>query len=252
MKRCALFLMAVSALAQSGKSLAPWDLTGYWVSIVTEDWRYRMQTAPKYDYYGFVLKAEAKKVADAWDAEKGPQGEACINFHAPVVMRQPGRLQVSWQNDNILKIETDAGKQTRLFYFSTPPVANDASMQGVSIASWQTPAAIRNVTNKLSAQNPVTQTAAISKSGTLQSAAVANGNGTTLGVDGLAVAVVTVNCVSCAGGTTLSFEVTEDGSNFVARDAVKGHQTAALVEDRHFGEFNAMGLAVDVFEANLE
>ena len=156
MKRFALFLMAVSALAQSGKSLAPWDLTGYWVSIVTEDWRYRMQTAPKYDYYGFVLKAEAKKVADAWDAEKGPQGEACINFHAPVVMRQPGRLQVSWQNDNILKIETDAGKQTRLFYFSTPPVTNDTSMQGVSMASWQTPAAIRNVTNKLSAQNPIT------------------------------------------------------------------------------------------------
>ena len=24
------------------KAQAPWDITGYWVSIVTEDWRFRM------------------------------------------------------------------------------------------------------------------------------------------------------------------------------------------------------------------
>ena len=33
------------------KASAPIDLTGYWVSLVTEDWRYRMLTAPKGDYY---------------------------------------------------------------------------------------------------------------------------------------------------------------------------------------------------------
>ena len=155
MKSVAFFLLAVNALAQTGKQLAPWDVTGYWVSIVTEDWRYRMQTAPKFDYYGIVLNTAARKVADAWDADRGPQGDACVNFHAPTVMRQPGRLEVTWQSDNVLKIETDAGKQTRLLHFSTPP-ASEVGMQGVSTASWQTPAAIRSVTNKLSAQNPIT------------------------------------------------------------------------------------------------
>src|SRR5947208_291496 len=32
------------------KAQASFDLTGYWVSLVNEDWRYRMTTAPKGDY----------------------------------------------------------------------------------------------------------------------------------------------------------------------------------------------------------
>ena len=44
------------------------DITGYWVSLVTEDWRYRMLTAPKGDYYSLPLTPEARKVADNWDA----------------------------------------------------------------------------------------------------------------------------------------------------------------------------------------
>ena len=34
----------------TAKAAAPEDLTGYWVSLVTEDWRYRMVTPPKGDY----------------------------------------------------------------------------------------------------------------------------------------------------------------------------------------------------------
>jgi hypothetical protein len=54
-------------------------------------------------------------------------------------------------------------------------------------------------------------------SGTLQSAAVANGNGTTLSVNGYTDVIFSVNCsVSCAGGTTINFEGTEDGTNYEA------------------------------------
>ena len=31
------------------------------------------------------------------------------------IMRVPGRVRVSWENDTTLKIETEAGTQTRLF-----------------------------------------------------------------------------------------------------------------------------------------
>jgi hypothetical protein len=63
------------ATAQAG---APVDLTGYWVSVVTEDWLYRMVTPAKGDYSAVPLNAEARKVADAWDpANHESAGEQC-------------------------------------------------------------------------------------------------------------------------------------------------------------------------------
>lgn len=59
-------------------------------------------------------------------------------------------------------------------------------------------------------------------SGTLQSGATANGNGTALSINGLSSAVLTVNCsVACSGGTTINFEGAGDGSNYVALNAVQ-------------------------------
>jgi len=58
---------AAAAQPPSPRDSAPIDLTGYWVSIVTEDWRWRMVTPPKGDYASVPLNAEARKVADAWD-----------------------------------------------------------------------------------------------------------------------------------------------------------------------------------------
>src|SRR5678809_1146355 len=49
------------------KSAAPIDLTGYWVSVITEDWRYRMVTPAKGDYQGVPMNPAARTVADAWD-----------------------------------------------------------------------------------------------------------------------------------------------------------------------------------------
>ena len=122
----------------SARVAAPIDLTGYWVSIVSEDWRFRMFTPPKGDVFGVPLNAEGTKVANAWDPAKDEAaGEQCKSYAMPAIMRVAGRFHVTWQDDKTLKIETDAGQQTRLLHFGDPPSQLGApSPQGYSSASW--------------------------------------------------------------------------------------------------------------------
>lgn len=123
---------------QTAQSNAPIDLTGSWVSVVTEDWMYRMVTAPKGQMTGVPVTPAARAAANAWDpAADEAAGNACRAFGAAGVMRQPGTLRVTWQDDATLKIETTAGTQTRLFSFNE--VAGDAvaSWQGTSRANWE-------------------------------------------------------------------------------------------------------------------
>ena len=111
-------------------------MTGYWVSIVGEDWRWRAFPT-RGDYGAVPLNQAARKIAEAWDpAKDATAGEACKAFAAPSVMRIPGRLHITWQDDQALKIETDAGQQTRLFYFGAPPPAAVEDWQGSSKAEW--------------------------------------------------------------------------------------------------------------------
>jgi len=99
----------------AAQQAAPIDMTGYWVSIVTEDWRWRMVTPAKGDYASVPINIEAKKVADMWDPAKDEAaGEQCKSYGAPAIMRVPGRLHITWQDSNTLKVETDAGQQVRL------------------------------------------------------------------------------------------------------------------------------------------
>lgn len=123
---------------QSPKAGAPIDLTGYWVSVVTEDWRYRMVIPPKGAFGGLPLNQEGRRVANAWEAPKDPNAPLpCADYGAAAVMRIPGRLHITWDNDTTLKIETDAGAQTRLFHFGAPQPAAAASLQGESAAQWE-------------------------------------------------------------------------------------------------------------------
>ena len=153
-----LWAQAPPGAGQTAKAAAPIDLTGYWVAIVTEDWRYRMLTAPRGDYYSIPLTPEARKVADTWDAAKDiAEGKQCMAYGAPGVMRQPTRVHVTWDADNMLKAEMDAGKQTRMFSFGPPkPAAGEPTLQGNSSAQWQTPQITRFYTSKISAQDPNT------------------------------------------------------------------------------------------------
>jgi hypothetical protein len=116
------------------------DLTGYWVALVTEDWLWRMITAPRGDATSVPLNPQGRRVAAEWDAEKdAASGEACRPFGAAGLMRMPLRLHITWQDENTVKIETDAGEQTRLLRFgdATPPA--EKSWQGFSTAQWTTP-----------------------------------------------------------------------------------------------------------------
>ncbi len=123
------------------RTVAPIDLTGYWVSIVSMDWRWRMVTPAKGDYAGIPMNAASKTVADAWDPAKDEAaGEQCKSYGAPAIMSVPGRLRITWQDDSTLKVETDAGQQTRLLKFGAPaaPAAKaPPSWQGTSVAQWQ-------------------------------------------------------------------------------------------------------------------
>src|SRR5688572_13854775 len=58
------------AAGRGARASAPVDLTGHWVSVVTEDWRYRMITPPKGEYGSVPLNAEGRKIADSWDPAK--------------------------------------------------------------------------------------------------------------------------------------------------------------------------------------
>jgi hypothetical protein len=121
------------------QAAAPIDLTGNWVSIVNEDWRWRMLTPPKGDYASVPLNAEGTKQADTWTPEMDGQ---CQAYGMAGVMRMPTRLRISWQDPQTLKIETDAGTQTRLLHFDrNAPAPNGRSLQGFTAAEWQRPGA---------------------------------------------------------------------------------------------------------------
>ena len=108
--------------------------------MVTDDWRYRMLTPPKGNADYMPVNAEARKVMDAWDPAKDEaSGEACRAYGAAGIMRLPGRLHITWENDNTLKMDLDAGTQTRRFVFGDAPPAGEPSWQGSSSARWMFP-----------------------------------------------------------------------------------------------------------------
>ena len=103
---------------QSPRAAAPADLTGYWVAVLTEDWRVRMVTAPKGDTNSVPLNPAGVAAAAAWDpAADIAAGEQCKAYGAAGVMRLPIRLHITWQDDTTLKIDIDNGTQARLFHF---------------------------------------------------------------------------------------------------------------------------------------
>jgi hypothetical protein len=96
----------------------------------------------KGEYNGIPINLPAKQFADAWSpAADTASGKQCEAYGAAVLMRNPERLHISWQDDSTLQVDTDAGMQTRLLHFSpTPP--QPASWQGDSQAQWVLPQAV--------------------------------------------------------------------------------------------------------------
>lgn len=119
---------------QTPQASAPIDLTGTWVSVVTEDWRWRMVTPPKGDFASVPLNPEGQKVGNSWDpATDG----SCLAYGAAGLLRNPTRVRISWENERTLKIETDAGVQTRRLNFGESKAPAARSLQGYSVAEWE-------------------------------------------------------------------------------------------------------------------
>ncbi len=152
---------ASSESPPSAEQAALVDLTGNWVSVIDEDWHYRMMTPAKGDYLEVPLNSAARKVA----AEFNPllygganyQWSAIIDcraYGAPALMHMPARLHISWASPDMLRIQSDWGGQTRLLHFVPGAPYGDvqtaargqaagaqaaASLQGYSVAVWQQP-----------------------------------------------------------------------------------------------------------------
>ena len=125
--------------SRGARAVARTDLTGYWVAIVTEDWRWRMVTPLKGDAASIPANAAARPIIDAWDpARDEAAGLQCKSYGAAAIMRVPGRLHITWPDDNTMKIDTDAGQQTRLLHFTgDAPRGAAPSWQGYSAAKWE-------------------------------------------------------------------------------------------------------------------
>ena len=148
----------------TGKSMAPWDPTGYWVSEIVDEWRFRVSPI-KGDVLYMPINAEARRIANAWDPAKDEaEGNQCKAYGAVGLMQRPGRLHITWVDDNTIRIDADAGMQTRTLHFGRPPdpppppsplglppdsvganqqraaqPAGPPSLQGNSVASWEGP-----------------------------------------------------------------------------------------------------------------
>ena len=122
---------------RTAKDAALYDITGYWVAVVTEDWRYRMVTGVKGDSAGVALNPAGRKIAGDWDPAKDEAaGEQCRGYGAPAIMSVPGRVHISWQDDQTLMIETDNGQQKRLLHFDSNE-SPGGDWQGYSKAMWE-------------------------------------------------------------------------------------------------------------------
>jgi hypothetical protein len=134
----ALYAQRPAPPPRTGQAGAPIDLTGYWVSQIVDEWRFRV-TPQKGDIAYLPINAEARKIALAWDPDKDTADAAqCKAYGAVGVMQRPGRLHIAWKDENTLQIDADAGTQTRLLHFDqTPTPSGDPTWQGHSVAQWQ-------------------------------------------------------------------------------------------------------------------
>ncbi|MEQ1731903.1 MAG: hypothetical protein ABL982_26310, partial [Vicinamibacterales bacterium] len=127
----------------AAQTVAATDLTGYWVALITEDWRWRMMPPVKGDFASIPLTPEGRRVGEEWDPTKETAEDRCKAYGAGGIMRMPTRLHITWDNPNTLKLETDAGMQTRLLNFGgavtqvSTATAARRTLQGNSVATWE-------------------------------------------------------------------------------------------------------------------
>src|SRR5437867_8221000 len=127
--------------AGSAKAAAPVDITGYWVSIVTEDWIERM--CPDCPRSGTGGRGGGGGGFGGGQGAPAPaptaaNADPCRAYGAGGSLRVPGRLDITWADDNTLQIDMDAGTQTRLVHFNPiQPPSTEKTLQGYSAGTWE-------------------------------------------------------------------------------------------------------------------
>jgi hypothetical protein len=128
--------------AGGARGAAPVDLSGYWVSIVTEDWIERMSPDSPPSGVGRGGRGQfdggGPPAGTPPAAASTAKPDPCRAYGAAGSLRVPGRLNITWADDNTLKIDLDAGTQTRLLRFTPAPAPAQRTLQGHSIATWDT------------------------------------------------------------------------------------------------------------------
>ena len=133
-----------AAPAAAPQAAAPFDPSGYWVALVSDEWRYRMLTPPKGNFDYVPLNTEGQRVTREWDpARDESAGEQCKGYGAGGIMRLPARLHITWADERTLRMDIDTGTQTRTLHFAAagqaPAAPVDATWQGYSVAQWDIP-----------------------------------------------------------------------------------------------------------------
>jgi hypothetical protein len=114
------------------------DLTGYWVAVISEDWRWRMVTPARGDVQSIPVSAEGLAIAQAWDpAADAAAGLECKSYGPPGLMRAPTRLNITWADEQTLQLQSDYGQQTRVLHFGDVAAPGAPSLQGHSVAAWE-------------------------------------------------------------------------------------------------------------------
>ena len=123
----------------SARAAAPFDPTGYWSSLITQNWRLRMVPPAKGDYIGIPISAAGKKAADAWDQAKDEAaGNQCKAYGAP------GAHEPADASAHRLAGRQHASRRHRLrnadapvaLRHWAPPEPRKRSWQGNSVALW--------------------------------------------------------------------------------------------------------------------
>ena len=125
----------------TGKSQAPIDLTGYWVSEIVDEWRFRVSPI-KGDILYMPLNNAARQVANAWDPDKDTaEGNQCKAYGAVGLMQRPGRLPYHVGGRQYSAYRRGCGDtDPHLEFFGTASESpGPPSLQGYSVAKWEGP-----------------------------------------------------------------------------------------------------------------
>jgi hypothetical protein len=142
-----------SSAPKTPRDWRQFDISGDWVSVVDEDWAYRMGEPALGDIGSIPSNRVGRDTAAKW---RSGGTLSCKTFGAAGIMRQPGRIHITWSDDHTLQFEFDAGMQRRVLHFprnvypfgyptSRVPAAfirrelddKTASRQGYSVAVWR-------------------------------------------------------------------------------------------------------------------